>query len=186
VLFLHEATAAVMQQHDLMAELDALIKAGKVLRVGLYAGPEVVAEAMASGPSTLGAMQFGANPFDPLVANLAEHNERSALLIANHPFGSKERVERIEMALTATADDMNVPAELREKLRHLNSQALLEAIFGLAVNGSGVHALVFSMMREDHLRANARAIESSRFTNVDLTLMRKHLLRWRQTPARTD
>ena len=56
----------MLQQQDLMAELDALIKAGKVLRAGLYAGPEVVAEAMASGPSTLNAMQFGANPFTTL------------------------------------------------------------------------------------------------------------------------
>ena len=60
------------------------------------------------------------------------------------------------MALAAMAADMTVPAELREKLRQLDWQALIEAIFGLTVNGSGVHALVFSMMREDHLRANAQ------------------------------
>ena len=36
VLFLHEATAAVMQEDTLMLELEALVRAGKVLRVGLY------------------------------------------------------------------------------------------------------------------------------------------------------
>jgi aryl-alcohol dehydrogenase-like predicted oxidoreductase len=186
VLFLHEATASAIQQQDLMAELDALIQAGKVLRVGLYAGVDVIDEAIANGPSTLGAMQFGANPFDPLVAKLAERNERAMLLIANHPFGSKVRVAQIRIALAAMAAEKMVPAELRDKLRHLDWQVLLEAILGLVLNGSGMHALVFSMMREDHLRANARAVESNRFTSADLALMRQRLLNSQRVPARTD
>jgi len=31
-------------------------------------------------------------------------------------------------------------------------------------------------MREDHLRANARAVESSRFTSTEQALMRRRLL----------
>ena len=176
VLFLHEATASAMQQQDLMTELDAVVQAGKVLRVGLYAAANVIAEGMANGPATLGAMQFGANPFDPVVAGIGKRNHRGMLLIANHPFGSKGRVEQVRVALAAMAADETVPAVLREKLSHLDWQVLLEAILGLVLKGSGTHLLVFSMMREDHLRANARAVESSRFTSAELAMLRERLL----------
>jgi aryl-alcohol dehydrogenase-like predicted oxidoreductase len=176
VLFLHEATANALQQQDLMAELDALVQTGKVLRVGIYGGADVIAESMANGPSTLGAMQFGANSFDPVVAGFTEGNHRGMFLIANHPFGGERRVAQTRATLVAMSADEAVPAELRDKLRDGDWQALLEAIFGAILNGTGTHALVLSMMRKDHIRANARAVESSRFTNADLTLIRKHLL----------
>ena len=177
VLFLHEATASAMHQQDLMAELDALVQAGKVLRVGLYADAEVVAEGIANGPSTLSAMQFGANAFDPVVAGFTAHNPRSMFLIANHPFGGTQRVERTKAILAAMAGDETVPAELREKLRDADWQTMTEAIFGMVLDGTETHALVLSMMDADHLRANARAVEQNRFSASELALMRERLLR---------
>ncbi|MGA1983723.1 MAG: aldo/keto reductase [Acidobacteriaceae bacterium] len=176
ILFLHEASADSMRQQDLMTELDALVLAGKVRRVGLYAGAAVIAECMADGPPTLSAMQFGANPFDPTVAGFTQPNRRELLLIANHPFGGEQRVARLQMTLAAMSADERLPIELRDKLRGAGWQVLIEAIFALVLNGTGTHALVFSMMREDHLRANVRAVESSRFTDADLAMMRERLL----------
>jgi hypothetical protein len=74
-----------------------------------------------------------------------------------------------------SADEM-APRELREKLRGSDWQTLLNVIFGVILNGAGIHAMVLSMMREDHLRANARAVESNRFSSAELALIRKRLL----------
>jgi aryl-alcohol dehydrogenase-like predicted oxidoreductase len=176
VLFLHEATADALQQQDLMNALDALVQAGKARRVGLYANADVIAEGMANGPTTLTAMQFGANPFDPVIAGITQYNRRGLFLIANHPFGGEQRVMRVQATLEAISSDEIVPAELREKLRDADWQTITEAIFGAVLNSTGIHALVLSMMQEDHLRANVRAIESDRFTVEDMALMRERLL----------
>jgi hypothetical protein len=53
---------------------------------------------------------------------------------------------------------------------------LLEAVFGVVLDRMCVHALVFSMMRPDHLRANVRAVEINRFTGSDLALLRERLV----------
>jgi len=176
LLFLHEAGASAMLQEDLMAELGALVQAGKVLRAGLYAGAKVIAECMADGPATLAAMQFGADPFDPVAASIPACNQREALLIANHPFGGDQRLERTKAILAAMAAEESVPAELRDKLCGGEWQAVLEAIFGVILKGTGIHALVFSMMQEEHIRANVRGVASCRFTVEDCALMRKRLL----------
>jgi aryl-alcohol dehydrogenase-like predicted oxidoreductase len=176
VLFLHEATAAAMRQQELMAELDALVEAGKVLRVGLYAGANVVAEGMTNGPATLSAMQFGGNYFDPVVAGFGQKNSRGMFLIANHPFGGEQRVARTKAVLAAMSTDETVPAELRDKVRGADWQAVLEAILGVVLGGTGTHVLVFSMMDQEHLRANVRAIEKSRFNSAELVLIRRRLL----------
>jgi len=176
VLFLHEATADALRQQDLMDALDALVQAGKVGRVGLYADAHVVAEGIANGPATLTAMQFGANLFDPATARIAQYNRRGSLLIANHPFGGAQRVAQTRATLKEISADETAPAELREKLREADWQTITEAIFGAVLNGTGIHALVLSMMQEDHLRANIRAVESDRFTIEDLALIRERLL----------
>lgn len=176
ILFLHEATIAVIHQDDLVAELDALVRAGKVLRAGLYGHKQVIAEGLAHGPAVFSAMQYGADYFDPAVIGLAGLNSRNALLVGNHPFGSEQRVARTRAALAAMAQDESVGQELREKLREDTWHMLLDAILGVVLQGAGVHALVFSMMREDHLRANVNAVESNRFTAQELALIRSRLL----------
>ena len=176
ILFLHEASTSALHQQDLMAELDALIAAGKVRRAGLYASADVVAEGLINGPATLGAMQFGANLLDPIASGTARLNQRAALLIGNHPFGSPQRVAQITASLAAMSSDETVPQALREKLRNPDFQVTLEAILGVALSAMGLHALVFSMMREDHLRANVRAIENSCFTASELRQIGNRLL----------
>jgi aryl-alcohol dehydrogenase-like predicted oxidoreductase len=176
VLFLHEATAAVLRQQELMSELDALVRAGKVLRVGLYASADVVAEGMTNGPATLTAMQFGGDAFDPAGAGIMGHNSRGMFLIANHPFWSEQRVVRLQAVMAAMCADERVSTELREKLRGADWQTVLEAVLGVILEGTETHALVFSMMDPDHVRANVRAIENNRFSTAELALIRQRLL----------
>ena len=80
--------------------------------------------------------------------------------------------------------DESVPVELREKLRDMDWNGLVETIFGMVLNGSGIHALVLSMMRPEHLRANVRAVDENRFSREDFTLMRERLLRSPTTAPR--
>jgi aryl-alcohol dehydrogenase-like predicted oxidoreductase len=176
ILFLHEASSSTLCQQDLMAELDALILAGKVRRAGLYASAEVVAEGLLSGPATLSAMQFGANSFDRVATGMGRLNQRAALLVGNHPFGTEQRVAAFTLALRAIASDETVPTALREKLRNPEWQLVLEAILGVALSPMGVHSLVFSMMQGDHLRANIRAIEGSCFTASELSELAGRIL----------
>ena len=176
VLFLHEASAAVMQEDALMLELEALVRAGKVLRVGLYGSAAVCGEGLAHGPAVLGSMQFGADVLDPVAMGLADVRERRALMIGNHPFGSADRVSRVKAMLEAMAVDETVPEELRDKLWGLGWDGLLEALLGMIVDSAGVDALVLSMMEERHLRKNVRAVEMCRFGAGELKLMRGRML----------
>jgi aryl-alcohol dehydrogenase-like predicted oxidoreductase len=176
ILFLHEACRSAIRQEDLMSELDALIFAGKVRRAGLYASAEVVAEGLASGPATLNAMQFGANCFDPVATGMGRLNQRAALLVGNHPFGGQQRVAEFTATLAAMASDEGVSTALREKLRNPDWPIVLEAILGVGLSSTGAHAMVFSMMREDHLRANLRAIEGAYFTPSELIEIGDRLL----------
>ena len=176
ILFLHEASVSGFHQEDLIAELDALITAGKVRHAGLYASADVVAQGLVNGPATLGAMQFGANLLSPAACGIARLNQRAALLIGNHPFASPQRVAQITASLAVLSSDETVPQALREKLRNPDFQITLEAILGVALSAMGLHTIVFSMMREDHLRANVRAIESSRFTASELAQIGNRLL----------
>lgn len=177
VLFLHEATAAVMQEDALMLELDALVRAGKALRVGLYGSRVVCAEGLRRGPEVLQSMQFGADVFDPITTGLADTNQRGALMIGNHPFGSAARVSRVSAMLEAMAVDETVSEELRDKLWGLGWDGLLEALLGMILDSAGVDALVLSMMEEHHLRKNVRAVEMCRFSAGELGQLRARMLR---------
>jgi aryl-alcohol dehydrogenase-like predicted oxidoreductase len=176
VMYLHEAAASAMGQTEVIVELESLIEAGKIRRAGLYAEAEVIAACVANGPATFSAMQFGANLFDPVAAGITESNPRGMLLIGNHPFGGEGRVAGVKAALEAISADESISGELRGKLRACDWQGVLEAIFGMALSGTKMHALVLSMMREEHLLANARAVASCRFTAAELALMRGRLL----------
>lgn len=169
ILFLHEATPEALHNQELMSELEALVRAGKVLRVGLYGSPEICAHGLTDGPPVLKAMQFGADLMDSAAMQLPDHNRRGALLIGNHPFGSEDRVARTSAMLAAMAVDEAVPAELRDKLWGLNWDGVLEAVLGMCL--ARTDALVFSMMREQHIQHNVRAVEMCRFSAGELDLM---------------
>ena len=177
ILFLHEASAQSMRDEQLMRELESLVRAGKVLRTGLYAAANVAAEATANGPEILSAMQFGADPFNPAAAAIAKNKGNDVILIGNHPFGSERRGARLKAALAAIATNEAAPPVLREKLRETGSQAVLEVLLGIASQGMGNHALVFSMMQPDHIKANVRAVDSERFSTEELQLLREQLLK---------
>jgi hypothetical protein len=54
---------------------------------------------------------------------------------------------------------------------------MLEALLGIGLKAAGLHTLVFSMMRREHLVANVRAVEKCRFSGAELKLIQDKLLR---------
>ncbi len=175
VLFLHDAPAEVVQRDDVMLGLEALVQSGKILRAGLYGQAATVSEALPSAPPVLTAIQYGANPFDPVVAGLEGQSAPGMHLIANHPFGSGARVAHTAAVLASMASDHLLPLSLREKLRAGDWPMLTEAIFGMALVGAD--ALVLSMMDPRHIAANVSAVDACGFSPEELALMRDRMLR---------
>ena len=177
ILYLHEATEAVLQDDEMMEALDALVKAGKVLRVGVYGGEGVIDAAIKLTPTPISAAQFGADPFSAVAGGFAARNQGEILLVGNHPFGSEGRMGRFAAALAAASRDEAVPSALREKLKDGGAEMILEALLGIGLKASGLHSLVFSMMRRDHLEANVRAVERCRFSGSELKVIQRRLLK---------
>lgn len=176
ILLLHNPSSEITQRNDIICELDAMGRAGKLRRAGLYADPNVVSEALKQGCPSLTAMELGFDPLDRTLPNLSATAEPAVLLLGNHPFGSAERVERFRVALGSLSEDQEIAGELRSKLRDPDWQVVLEATLELAFAPQGVDALIFSMMRPEHLRANIRALENSRFSREEVSLMGRHIL----------
>jgi aryl-alcohol dehydrogenase-like predicted oxidoreductase len=176
LLFLHEGTRTAMQSDDLMAELGLVVSEGKVRRAGISADAGTIAAAIEKGPQVLGAMQFAANLFDLGVTRSTRENPRGLFFVANHPFGGVQGVEATRTVLAEMANDASLPAEMRDKLSEGGRQMVAEVIFGAILRGTGIHALVPSMLREENLRANVAAVESTRFTDDELELVRQRMI----------
>ena len=178
-LFLHEAPASALAMDDLMAELEDLRTAGKLRCVGTSSDAALTQQFMVEGvPPPLTALQFAANIFDLGATTVSQHAAaRGIFLVANHPFGGANGIEKTRERLTALASDEALESGLRAKLREIPLHTLLpEVLFGVVLRGTGIHTLVPSMLHEENLRANIAAIDSTRFTEEEIATLRKHLL----------
>lgn len=175
ILLLHNPSSDITLRDDVIIELDALTREGKLRRAGLYADPAVVTQALKQSRSPLSVMEVGFDPFGQAPSVVAAAADSAVMLLANHPFGSVQRVERFRAALHSLSKDPRLPGELSAKLRDPDWQVVLEATLELALAPQRFHALIFSMMQPDHLLANVRALENSRFSEADVALMRRHI-----------
>ncbi|HEY3706459.1 MAG TPA: aldo/keto reductase, partial [Terracidiphilus sp.] len=168
IFLLHDAGLDVVLRQDMLGELELLAKAGKVIRTGLYAAPEVVAEALST---KLDAMEYGFNPFALQTSELCRAGDRGVFMMVNHPFQSERHLTSVKSVLSLLSADETTPEPLRSKLRDAEWPVMLEVIFGLALHPAGAHAIVFSMMQKEHLLANIRAVDSNRFAPEELSLI---------------
>jgi len=56
----------------------------------------------------------------------------------------------------------NIDPVLREKLGDIEDQTLAEIVLDCILRNTGIHIVIPSMMRVEHVRANARAVSHSR------------------------
>lgn len=171
MLFLHEAPASVLAQDDLLEALGKLVEQGKVRRAGISAEHAVIETAFAKPHAPLTVAQFAMN-----LSNLgfAERTvqEKSMLLVANHPFGGSTGVEGSRERIAKLAASKKLSAEIREKLTLDDPQLLPELVLNAVITGTGISAVVPAMMTPAHIHSNIRAVESCRFTAEELGQIR--------------
>jgi aryl-alcohol dehydrogenase-like predicted oxidoreductase len=161
VLLLHEPTLAVLQQQELMQELDSLVQAGKVRRVGLSTTPLLAQSAMESCPGILSVLQYSGCR-SSLLRSEDPQSDRF-FRMANHPFGGPVSAERLASTLAAVRRDANVPASLRDKLQGSLQEVTARVVFSDLFR-SGAHVIIPSMLHLEHLRANVAAMEAEPFS----------------------
>jgi aryl-alcohol dehydrogenase-like predicted oxidoreductase len=172
-LFLHEAPVSVLQQDDLFAALRTLVDAGKVRRFGIASQPDVIEAAIAARVAGLLTVQFPCNLFNMRLAEkwLGVHDD--VLSIANHPFSGPAGIAAGKALLTQLASAPETPKTLREKLLPADDMALADVVLNTITRDTGVHVVVPSMLRLDHLRANVAAMEHSRFSSEEIRWLRE-------------
>jgi aryl-alcohol dehydrogenase-like predicted oxidoreductase len=176
ILFLHSAPCSVLEQHDLLAAMGKLVDQGKVRLAGLSGVPSVVDKALERQTQPLRAMQFPCNVFDLSAAfSLARKNTTGMLLTANHPFGGIARVQACRSILRRLSAVPQINPVLKEKLGNIDDQTLAEIVFDCILRDTGIHLVIPSMMRVDHVRANVRAATHSRFTSAEVQIIRDSL-----------
>jgi aryl-alcohol dehydrogenase-like predicted oxidoreductase len=171
-LFLHEAPASVLHQQNLLAALEQLVAAGKVRRTGIASQPQVIDAALAARLPVLQSVQFPCNLFNLNVPLQLRATSSDIIAIANHPFGGASGIAAGKTLLTSLTNAPETPVELREKLRPADDATLADVVLNAITHDMGVHIVVPSMLRLDHLRANVAAIERSRFSSEELHWLR--------------
>jgi aryl-alcohol dehydrogenase-like predicted oxidoreductase len=175
-LFLHEAPASVLHQQDLLAALEQLVATGKIRRAGIASQPQVVEAALAAQLPTLRSMQFPCNLFSLNVLLQLPAAGGDLIAIANHPFGGIAGIAAGKALLTTLASASETPSALREKLLPADDATLADVVLNTITRDTGVHIVVPSMLRLDHLRANVAAIERSRFSSEELHWLRSAIM----------
>jgi aryl-alcohol dehydrogenase-like predicted oxidoreductase len=181
ILLLHAAPMSVLQQDDLLAELAALVDAGKVRLAGISGELDTIAATFAARPPVLKTAQFAVNLATLPVLPAAP---AGMFLVANHPLGGPLGVAETRRRIAALHTSPSVPPELRAKLDPDDPQLLPDLLLNLILTGTGIDAIVPAMLNPAHLRANCRAIDASRFTPAELLHLRALLQT--QEAARTS
>ena len=174
MLLMHEPPAAVLQQHDLLEALGRLVEQGKVRMAGLSADIPVIEKTFAERPPVLTAAQFPVN-LSNIAFTTQTAQQKEMFLVANHPFGGPTGVAASRERIAKLAKSPELSAELREKLANDDPQLLLELIFNVILDGTGISAVIPAMMQPAHIRANVQAIENCRFTSEELAEIRTAL-----------
>ena len=175
LLLLHGATAAVLNQDDLLDALERLVDAGKVRMAGISGDHAAISETFRRKPSQLTTAQFAMNPANFGLAGETLEASRRMFLVANHPFGGPAGVGELLARVRALAEDVSLPADLRQKLAQQDRRLMPEIVFGCILEGTGVAAIVPAMMKAENLRDNVAAVEHCRFTPDELNLLRSVL-----------
>jgi len=176
ILFLHSAPSSVLEQQELLGAMGRLVEQGKVRLAGLSGDPAVVETALERHTEPLRAMQFPCNVFDLSAAfSLVGKNTTGMLLAANHPFGGVTRVQACRSILRRQCAAAHIDSVLKEKLGAIDDQTLAEIVFDCILRDTGIHIVIPSMMRIDHVRANVRAASHSRFTSAEVQFIRESL-----------
>jgi aryl-alcohol dehydrogenase-like predicted oxidoreductase len=178
MLLLHAAPMQVLDQDDLLEALERLVEGGKVRMAGISGDHAVIAETFRRQPRMLTTAQFALNGSClDFTRETRQPEAQKLLLVANHPFGGPAGVSAIIDSIAAMRHAEALPADLRRKLDVNDPQLMPEILLNAILQGTGISAVLPSMMRTTSLRSNVRAVEQCRFSSEELTLLREELIR---------
>jgi aryl-alcohol dehydrogenase-like predicted oxidoreductase len=175
MLLMHEPSASVLEQQDLLEALAALVTQGKVRMAGVSADPTVVEQAFAQHPAALTTAQFPLN-LSNIAFTTQTAQQKNFFLVANHPFGGPTGVAGTRERIAQLAVSPQISAEIRAKLTLDDPQLLPEVVFNTILSDTGIAAVIPAMMQPAHIEANVLAIENCRFTPVELAEIRTALM----------
>jgi hypothetical protein len=164
VLLAHESPVSMMEQEDLMASLEAVVREGKVRRAGISSTAQAVAVVAAQAPDILSVLQYPVAGRVNWPLGFSEERRK----IANHPFGGAVAAHKLITLFGTMAGDLRVDAALREKLPGCPAERVAEFCFARATRSSQPDVIVTSMLQPNHIQANIVAIDSKRFSETDM------------------
>jgi aryl-alcohol dehydrogenase-like predicted oxidoreductase len=186
MLIMHAATLEVLDQDDLLEAMERLVESGKVRMAGISGDQPVIAETFRRQPKALTTAQFAVNQSClDFVHETRTPEAQRLLLVANHPFGGPAGVASISDSIRAIRSSVALPAELRAKLAEDDAQLMPEILLNVILEGTGISAVLPSMVRSASLMSNARAVEHCRFTSEELELLRNELIWHAAAPVST-
>jgi aryl-alcohol dehydrogenase-like predicted oxidoreductase len=174
ILLLHAAPATVLQQEDLLEALGRLVESGRVRMAGISGELPVIAEYFALRPKELTTAQFALN-LSSMSFGAETRRNADLLLVGNHPFGGPSGAAAARVVLQKLASSASLPKELREKLDGSDPQVFPELVLNCVLAGTGIAAVIPAMMQTRHIESNVRAVESCRFTDEQLDVIRSLL-----------
>ena len=171
VLLMHLPPVTVFQQQDLMAELEQVVREGKIRRVGVSTDDVATLREV---PDILSVAQF---PYPTLSLNgwNSSLDRDRFFVMVNHPFGGAALAQQAAQKITQMAVDASVDPVLREKLHGDSRERLAEIVFGAALADTGAQVVVTSMLQPENLHANLAAMGSERFTVEEMAVVRVRL-----------
>lgn len=184
MLILHAAPAAVLDQDDLLEAMGRLVESGKVRMAGISGDHPAIAETFRRQPPALTTAQFALNRTCLDFVNQTRRPEaQKLLLVANHPFGGPAGVDSVHQTIAEMRAAGELPPDLRAKLDPADPQLMPELLLNAILQGTGIAAVLPSMVRKSSLVSNLRAVDSCRFSLDELELLRRALIRQAQAGA---
>jgi len=181
-LFLHSPPASVLEQDELFGELERIVAAGKVRFAGISAGPELAVSQSVHDRRVLKASQIPVNLFNLHRTSGYKTHAEQRVLVANLPFGGVDGVAASRDRIRRVAGLRGVPAGLARKLAEQDDGLMADVVLNVILRHTGIHTVVPSMIRMQHLRANVDAIVNSRFSNDEITCLREEFARLNTQP----
>lgn len=178
MLIMHAATLKVLDQDDLLEAMERLVESGKVRMAGISGDHPVIAETFRRAPRMLTTAQFAVNRTClDFTTETKSPQAQKLFLVANHPFGGPAGVTSIDASIAAMRVSETLSAELRAKLAENDRQLMPEILLNAILQGTGISAVLPSMVRIASLTSNVRAVENCRFTEQELEILRNELIR---------
>lgn len=173
ILLMHAPPVSVLHQDDLLEQMGRLVEEGKVRLAGISGDQDVIRAVFAHRPEDLRTAQFAVNIFNLGLTSQTADAAKSMLLVANHPFGGPEGVNRCRERIAQMRVSPTLPHSLREKLDTSNEQLLPELVLNSILSGTGVSVVIPAMIQLKHLHSNIRAVEQCRFSPEELAMIRR-------------